>query len=224
MPPKFLMGRKRGMTQVFLPDGRCVPVTVLDAGPCPVVQVKTQQTDGYSALQIGFHPQRASRLSKPVVGHFKKANVPTHHYLREVRLKQDPEQKVGEQLGVDVFQVGDIVDVIGTNKGHGFQGVVTVWNFKGKRQTHGNMNQRGPGSIGMHSEPARTLKGKRMATRWGNERITVKIVEVVAIDPANNRMLLKGSVPGWRNGVLLVRAAKTPKPKPQKPKEEPKKK
>jgi large subunit ribosomal protein L3 len=180
-----------------------------------VVQVKTVATDGYSALQLGYSAQKAKRLSKPVVGHYKKAGVDTQHYLREVRLPSDPSEKVGDVLKADVFAVGEMVDVIGTSKGHGYQGVVTVWNFKGKRQTHGNMNQRGPGSIGMHSEPARTLKGKKMATRWGDERITVKNLEVMAVDAEKNQILVKGAVPGWRTGVLVVRAAKTPKRKAQ---------
>jgi large subunit ribosomal protein L3 len=206
--PKFLLGRKVGMTHVFKDDGAQVPVTVIQAGPCTVTQVKTVDVDGYMALQIAFDPCREKLLTKPVRGHLKKAGVPPHRFLREIRTDAPAEMKVGDQIKVDAFAAGDRVDVVGTVKGRGFQGVVSAHNFKGKRQTHGNMNQRGPGSIGMHSQPGMTLKGHRMATHWGDERATVRNLEVVEVDAEKNAILVRGAVPGSRHAFVVVRAAR----------------
>ncbi|MEW6743028.1 MAG: 50S ribosomal protein L3 [Planctomycetota bacterium] len=216
MAPKFLIGRKVGMSQIFTDSGQVVPITVVTAGPCPVVQVKTKETDGYSALQLAFEKRKPRRVRKPQLGHFEKAKVDPHHFLREVRLAEDPQESVGDVLTVGLFSKGDVVDVVGRNKGRGFQGVVRVYNFKAKRETHGNMNQRGPGAIGMHTEPARTLKGKKMPTHWGNERVTVKNLEVVEVDKEHNELWLRGGVPGPPGAFVVVRAAKTGKPRPVK--------
>lgn len=214
--PKFLLGRKVGMSQVFTETGVQLPVTVLRCGPCTIAQIKTVATDGYNAIQLAFEPAREKVLGKPRSGHFKKLGVAPHRYLRELRVDDGAAFKVGDALKADVFAVDDRIDVIGTVKGRGFQGVVRVHNFKGKRATHGNMNQRGPGSIGMHSQPGMTLKGHRMATHWGDERATVRNLRVVAVDLENDALVVHGSVPGNKGAFVMVRAASAyRKPKAQ---------
>lgn len=206
--PQFMMGRKIGMTQVFTPEGEQIPVTVIDAGPCVVSRVRTPEADGYHAVQLGFEPCREKVLGKPRAGHLKKAGLAAMRFLREVRLAEPTDLKVGDAIKADVFKAGDRVDVIGTVKGRGFQGVIRVHNFKGKRESHGNMNQHGPGSIGMHSNPGETLKGHRMATHWGDERATVRNLEVVSADPESNVLLIRGAVPGARHSFVMVRKAR----------------
>ena len=206
--PKFILGRKVGMTHIFTEAGVQIPVTVIQAGPCKVAQVKTAETDGYQALQLAYEPVREKVLTKPQNGHFKKAGIDAHRFLREVRLDEPSELEVGAEVKADVFEPGDRIDVVGTVKGRGFQGTIRVHNFKGKRQTHGNMNQRGPGAIGMHSQPGEVLKGQRMARHWGDERATVRNIEVVEVDAENNALLVRGAVPGARNSFVQVRAAR----------------
>lgn len=208
MALKYLLGRKVGMSHVYTEDGRQLPVTVIKAGPCIVAQVKTAERDGYLALQLAYEPCRAKVASKPRNGHLKKAGLDPHRFLREVRLTEPSDLAVGAQIKVDVFAPGDRIDVIGTVKGRGFQGTIRAHNFKGKRRTHGNMNQRGPGSIGMHSQPGQVLKGHRMATHWGDERATVRNLEVVGVDAENNALIVRGAVPGTRNSFVAVRAAR----------------
>ncbi len=205
--PKYMLGRKLGMTQSFDQDGNQVVVTIIEAGPCVVSQVKTLESDGYAALQLAFEPCREKILTKPQVGHFKKAGVAASRVLKEVRLPEASDLKVGETVKCDVFAVGEYVDVIGTVKGRGFQGVLRAHNFKGKRATHGNMNQRGPGSIGMHSQPGMVLKGHRMATHWGDERSTVRNLRVVAVDAESNELVIRGPVPGNRGSLVMIRKA-----------------
>jgi large subunit ribosomal protein L3 len=202
-----MLGRKLGMTQSFDQDGNQVVVTIIEAGPCVVSQVKTLESDGYAALQLAFEPCREKILTKPQVGHFKKAGVAASRVLKEVRLPEASDLKVGETVKCDVFAVGEFVDVIGTVKGRGFQGVLRAHNFKGKRATHGNMNQRGPGSIGMHSQPGMVLKGHRMATHWGDERSTVRNLRVVAVDAESNELVIRGPVPGNRGSLVMIRKA-----------------
>ena len=212
--PKFLLGRKVGMTQIHRGDeGDVVPVTVIATGPCVVSQVKTVETDGYLALQLAFEECREKVKTKPLNGHFKKHGVKTHRFLREVRLKEPTDLKVGDTIKCDVFTAGEKVDVIGTVKGRGFQGVMRVWNFGHKPEAHGNMNQRGPGSIGMHTRPGEVLKGHKMATHWGDERCTMRNLEVVDVDLEKNAMLVYGTVPGNRGDFVMVRAAKASRPK-----------
>jgi len=206
---KAILARKEGMSQVFDENGAMVPVTVLTAGPCVVTQVKSQDSDGYDALQMGFIDQKPQRLSKPQRVEAEKRGVPPKRVLREVRLPQPPEKTVGEVLQCDWFAPGDVVDVVGRCKGRGFQGGVRAWNFSGKRQTHGNMDQRGPGAIGMHQFPGRVLKGKKMPVRWGGERITSKNHWVVAVQPETNTLLVRGSIPGSRSDIVLVRTARS---------------
>lgn len=199
-----LIARKRGMTQVFGDDGNVIPVTVLEAGPCTVVQVKTQASDGYEALQIGFEPKKKN-VTKPMAGHFKKASVPASRVLREVRLKSAEGYQVGQALTADVFKPGELVDVSGVTKGRGFQGGVKRHGWSGGDATHGSMFHRAPGSIGASSDPSRVFPGHRLPGRMGADRRTVAHLEVVRVVPDQNLLLVKGAVPGATGGLVLVR-------------------
>ena len=203
-----LIGKKVGMTQLFQPDGSVQPATVLKAGPCVVAQVKTVETDGYAAVQLGLVEARPSKENKPTQGHFKKAGVPPTRVRREVTLAAggDP-LKAGDQVGVSIFADGERVDVIGTSRGKGFQGVVKRHHFAGGRASHGSMFHRAPGSIGASSFPSRVVKGMRMAGHMGDERRTVRNLKVLRVDAENNLLLVEGSVPGGPNSVVVIRKA-----------------
>jgi large subunit ribosomal protein L3 len=208
MAVQGIIAKKVGMTQVFAEDGQAVPVTVLKAGPCVVVQRRSKAKDGYSAVQLGLVEERAARhVSKPMQGHFKKAGLPPCRVLRELRLAETDEVKVGEQVSVALFAPGDAIHVTGTSKGKGFQGVVKRHHFRGGAATHGSMFHRAPGSIGASAFPSRTLKGMRAAGHMGSERVTVRNLEVVRVDAEHNLLVVKGAVPGGSNGYLLVRKA-----------------
>ncbi len=210
---KLLIGKKLGMSQVFDTTGVVTPVTVLEVGPCTVVQLKDEVTDGYRAAQIGFDPQKPQRVKKPQSGHYKKAGTGTFRVLREAPVADDSEISVGDEVAVaDVFEVGAYVDVIGTTKGRGFQGTVRRWGFSRGPESHGSKNVREPGSTGMHTYPGRVFKGKKMPGQMGNRRKTVKNIVVVQVDADRNRLLLRGAVPGPAGGYVCVRAAKTPPP------------
>lgn len=201
-----ILGTKVGMTQVFDETGEVVPVTVIEAGPCYVTQVKTEETDGYNAVQIGFGRIQEWRLKKPQRGHL--GNLPPLRHLREIRADDASEYEVGQQLDVGIFEAGQRVDVTGISKGRGFAGVVKRHGFRGGPKTHGQSDRhRAPGSIGATSTPGRVFKGMRMAGRMGNERVTVQNLQVVRVDPDRNLLLVKGSVPGRRGGLVLVRDA-----------------
>ncbi len=199
-----LIARKRGMTQVFGDDGNVISVTVLEAGPCTVVQVKTQASDGYEALQLGFEPKKKN-VTKPMAGHFKKANLPASRVLRELRLKTAEGYQVGQTLTADVFKPGELVDVSGVTKGQGFQGGVKRHGWSGGDATHGSMFHRAPGSIGASSDPSRVFPGHRLPGRMGAERRTTSHLEVVRVLPDQNLLLVKGAVPGATGGLVLVR-------------------
>jgi large subunit ribosomal protein L3 len=203
-----IIGRKVGMTQLFDADGSVHPATVLKAGPCVVSQVKTVETDGYAAVQIGFVDARPTKENKPTQGHFKKSGVPAMRVTREVQLKAggDP-VKAGDQIGVSIFADGERVDVIGTSRGKGFQGVVKRHHFKGGRATHGSMFHRAPGSIGASSYPSRVVKGMRMGGHMGADRVTVRNLKVLRVDAENNLLLLEGAVPGGPNTLVVIRKA-----------------
>jgi large subunit ribosomal protein L3 len=203
-----LIGKKVGMTQLFQPDGSVQPATVLKAGPCVVAQVKTVETDGYAAVQLGLVEARPSKENKPTQGHFKKAGVPPTRVRREVTLAAggDP-LKAGDQVGVSIFADGERVDVIGTSRGKGFQGVVKRHHFAGGRASHGSMFHRAPGSIGASSFPSRVVKGMRMAGHMGDDRVTVRNLKVLRVDAENNLLLVEGSVPGGPNSVVVIRKA-----------------
>lgn len=204
-----LIGKKIGMTQLFTADGSMVPVTVIETGPCVVVQKKETAKDGYNAIQVGFGAKKSQRVNKAEQGHMGKAGKGGFKILREFRLEDVSQYEVGQELKVgDLFKAGDRVDVAGTSKGRGFAGVIKRWGFAGFPATHGTHEYfRHGGSIGNRSYPGRVFKGKRMAGHWGNERISVQNLEVVAVRAEENLLLLKGSVPGAKRGVLLVRQA-----------------
>ena len=202
-----ILGRKLGMTQVWDEEDNVVPVTVIQAGPCVVSQVKSEATDGYDAVQIGFGDIKASRVNKPMKGHFAKAGVEPMRYLREVRVDNASDHKVGDVVSVADFEGVKNVDVTGTSKGKGFQGTIKRWNFACGPITHGSRNQRRPGSIGQCAYPARVRKGLHMAGHMGHERVTVKNLKLVRIDPEQNLMLVKGAVPGPKNALVQIRMA-----------------
>lgn len=198
------LGKKIGMTQIFREDGRVVPVTVIQAGPCVVTQVKTKETDGYEAVQLGFGDVK--RRNKPESGHLKDSRL--SRYLREVATDDTSEFEVGQAIGVDIFESGEKVDVIGTSKGRGFAGVMKRWNFGGGPRTHGQSDRaRAPGSIGGGTTPGKVYKGLKMGGHMGNRRITVKGLEIIEIDTERNLLLVKGGIPGATNSLVQIRRA-----------------
>ena len=208
-----LIGKKVGMTQLFAADGTVSPATVLKAGPCVVAQVKTAATDGYEAVQLGFVDARPSKENKPSAGHFKKAGVPATRVRRELTVKDGGDAaKPGDIVNVSIFADGERVDVIGTSRGKGFQGVVKRHHFKGGRMSHGSMFHRAPGSIGASSYPSRVVKGMRMGGHMGDARVTVRNLKVLRVDAENNLLLVEGSVPGGPNAILVIRKAIAAKP------------
>ena len=199
-----IMARKIGMTRLFADDGKVIPVTVLEAEPCPVVQIRTPERDGYSAVQIGYRSQKKQRLGKPILGHLEKAGAPPVSRLTEVPPPRE-EVKEGDSFTVGMFTPGEKVDVTGLSKGKGFQGVVKRHGFKGGDMTHGCKSKRVPGSIGQCANPGRVWKNKKMPGQTGNRKTTVKNQEIVRVDTEKNILVVKGAVPGARNGYLLVR-------------------
>ena len=208
-----LIGKKVGMTQLFTADGTVQPATVLKAGPCVVVQAKTVETDGYEAVQLGLVEAKPTKENKPSQGHFKKAGVPATRVRREMKLKAggDP-LKAGDQVNVSIFADGERVDVIGTSRGKGFQGVVKRHHFRGGGASHGSMHHRAPGSIGASSYPSRVVKGMRMGGHMGNAQVTVRNLKVIRVDADNNLLLVEGSVPGGPNAIVVIRKAIAAKP------------
>ena len=203
-----LLGKKIGMTQIFTERGDVAPVTVIEAGPCYVTQVKTEGHDGYTAVQIGFGDRKQNRTSLPLRGHFKKADVQPRHILRELRVEDTELYEPGQVFGVDIFKAGDMVDVSGTSKGRGFQGVVKRYNFRGGPKTRGQSDRwRAPGSIGASASPSKVFKGKRMPGRMGNKRVTVQNLAVVGVDAERNLLMVLGAVPGHKNGYVIIKRA-----------------
>ncbi len=202
-----LIGRKVGMTQIFSDRGEMVPVTVIKAGPCTVVQKRVRVKDGYDAVQVGFEPVVKKRgVSKPAAGHFKKAGVAPQRVLREVRGMAPDEYELGQELKADVFQVGEKVEVAGVSKGKGFQGGVRRHGFRGGADTHGSMFHRAPGSIGASSYPSRVFPGQHLPGHMGVDRVTVKNLAVVGVDPDRGLLLVKGAVPGAPRGIVMITA------------------
>jgi len=201
-----ILGRKLGMTQVFAADGRWLPVTVVEAGPCTVLQKKTAATDGYNALQLGFGVKKSHRVNKPLMGHFRKAGQGAFAHLRELAAENVDAFQVGDQVScAAVFKAGDIVDVTGTSKGKGFQGVIKRWNFAGGPGGHGSNFHRRPGSIGCSAWPSRVRKGMKMAGQMGNRRVTTQNLEIVEVRPEQNLILVKGALPGANQGLVVIR-------------------
>jgi large subunit ribosomal protein L3 len=203
---KALLGKKIGMTMIFK-DGHAVPVTVLKAGPCVVVQKKTVESDGYNSVQIGFEPVTEKHVTKPMRGHFKKANVSPLRHLKEIRTDDVASYQIGQTLDVSVFNEGDYVDISGKTKGKGFQGAVKRWNFGGHDKTHGTKFPR-HGSTGMHTEPAKVLKGMHMAGHMGDVNRTISNLKVVRVDKDNSLIAVKGAIPGARGTLIYISSAK----------------
>ncbi len=200
-----LIGKKLGMTRLFTEDGRWIDVTVLEAGPCIVVQRKTKETDGYDAVQLGYDDINEKRCNKPLRGHYKKAGVTPKRTLRELRVGEDSELGQGDEVKADIFTAGDRVDVSGKSKGKGFAGVIKRHGFSGGPGGHGSHLHRAPGSIGQSADPAKVYKGKKMPGRMGNHRVTVRNLEVVTVDSERNLLMVRGCVPGANGGVVMVK-------------------
>lgn len=201
-----LLGRKLGMTRIFAGDGAAVAVTVILAGPCAVTQVKTKETDGYNALQIGFEVAKEKHTTKPLQGHFKKAGTDLYRQIREIRLVEAPKEQCGDTLTVSMFNAGDIVKVTGKSVGKGFQGRMRRWNFAGSKDSHGcEKVHRNNGSIGNNTFPGHVFKGRKMAGHWGNETVTEEGLRIESVRPEDNVILVRGSVPGPKNGLVFVR-------------------
>ena len=205
---KGLMGKKLGMTGLFAPEGRVIPVTVIQAGPCVVTQVKTVASDGYDAVQLGFGSRKPKNTPLPLQGHYRRAGSEPLAVMCEFRAESGIELKLGDRVGVGVLEGTERVDVTGTTKGRGFAGTIKRHNFHRGPAAHGSKNIREPGSIGMHTKPGRTLKGKKLPGQYGNKQETKKNLAVVKIDPERNLLLVKGSVPGHRNGIVFIRASR----------------
>ena len=202
---KGLIGKKIGMTQIFDEAGNVIPVTVVEAGPCTVTQIKTVENDGYQAVQVGFGDVKVSRVNKSMKGHFDKADVAPKKTLKEFRLESIDGIEVGNILKADTFEVGEIVDVKGTSKGHGTAGAIKRWNFSRLRMTHGTgPNHRHAGSLGACSSPSRVFKGKKMAGHYGHETVTVQNLKIAKVDAENNLIAIKGAIPGPKGGIVVI--------------------
>lgn len=206
---KGIIGRKVGMTQIFSEEGKRIGVTVVEAGPCKVIQKKTEEKDSYCALQLGFLEKKTQRVNKPLQKHFEKSGGTAYYHLREFRVQEVDQYEVGQGVSVGIFKVGERVSVSGKSKGKGFAGVIKRYHFKGGAASHGSMFHRAPGSIGASAFPSRVFKGKKMPGHMGNKRVTIKNRQVVGIDEANNLLLLKGTVPGARNSILIIKGTVT---------------
>ena len=196
------------MTGVFTTEGRCVPATVIEAGPCVVTQIKSKDTDGYDALQLGFGGKRTSRVNKPLQGHFKKSGDQCFRFLKEFSVENPADYNIGQELTVEMFKVGERVDVVGTSKGRGFSGVIKRHGFHRGPMTHGSRNVRRPGSVGCSAWPAKIIKGKKMPGQYGNDRKTIRNLEIVDIRSEDNLILVKGAVPGAEAGLVSVNKLK----------------
>lgn len=200
---KGLMGKKLGMTQIFDEDGTVIPVTVIKAGPCSVVQKKTEEQDGYKAVQLGFEEEKKNKVNKPLKGHFDKSNVEYKRYLAEFKMESHDDLNIGDDLTVEQFEKGDLIDVTGTTKGKGFAGSIKRHNQATGPMTHGSRYHRGPGSLGAIA-PARVFKGQTLPGRMGGTQVTVQKLEIVKVDPDKNLLLVKGAVPGPKNGLVKI--------------------
>ena len=202
---KAIIGKKLGTTQIFSADGKVIPVTVVEAGPCPVVQIKTVEHDGYQAIKLGFDEVKEASLNKPEAGQFKKAGVACQRVLKEFRVCDISSYEVGKSITVDTFKDGDKVDVVGQTKGHGFSGVIKRWNQHRLKMTHGvGPVHREVGSMGANSSPSRVFKNKHMPGQYGNERVTIQNLEIVKVDTQRNALLIKGAIPGPTGGIVMI--------------------
>jgi len=204
---KGLIGKKLGMTSLFTPEGQYVPVTVIQLGPCVVTQVKSENTDGYNAIQLGFGTKKSSRINKPLEGHYKKSGG-EYVVVREVPVDSAADYEIGQTVALDLFEIGEKVDVVGTTKGRGFSGVTKRHGFHLGRKTHGSKSYRIPGSVGCSAWPAKIIRGKKMPGHYGNHRKTIRNLEIVDIRPDQNLVLIKGAVPGHRDALVMVNKLK----------------
>ena len=206
---KAIIGKKLGMTQVFTPEGLVIPVTVVEAGPCPVVQVKNDEKDGYNAVVVAFEKQKAQRVNKPRTGAFKKAGVETYKMVKELKLEDSSSYNLGQEIKADIFSEGDKVDVSGTTRGRGFTGVIQRWNQHRLKMTHGTGPvHREVGSMSANSTPSRVFKNKNMPGHYGVERVTIQNLDIVKVDPSRNILLVKGCIPGPKGSIVTIREAK----------------
>lgn len=206
--PIGLIGKKIEMSQVFDSEGgEVIPVTIIEAGPCVIVQKKTRAKEGYDSLQLGFEDIKESKINKPLAGHFKNAKVKFKRYLKEFRVSDIDNYEIGQELRVDIFKEGDYVDISGLSKGKGFTGVIKRYGWKGGKASHGSMFHRAPGSLGQSTHPARVHKGHGLPGRMGQEKVTVQNLQVIKVDLKNNRLFVKGAVPGKRGGQLIIKKA-----------------
>ncbi len=202
-----ILGRKVGMTRLFGEGGVAIPVTVIEAGPCYIVQVKSKEKDGYEAIQLGFGQKRESVLNKPTRERFKKANCPPLRTLKEFKVDDIGKYKTGEKISADIFELGEKVDIVGISKGKGFAGVVKRWGFKGGKATHGAETHRASGSIGASSDPSRVFKNMPMAGRMGGGRVTIQNLKILKVDAERNILVVEGSIPGPTNGFVMIKKA-----------------
>lgn len=202
---KAIVGIKLGMSQIFAEDGRCIPVTVISAGPCPVVQKKTIERDGYEAIQVAYMEEKKSQINKPMQGHFKASGVAPSRYLKEFRLSNCADYEIGSVIKCDVFAQGEHVDVTGTSRGRGFTGTVQRWNTAIGPKAHGSGYHRGVGSMGSNSDPSRVFKNKHMPGHYGSEQVTIQNLEVAKIDVERNLILVKGGIPGPKGSLVIVK-------------------
>lgn len=203
---KAILGKKLGMSQIFTNTGLVIPVTVVEAGPCYVSQKKTVENDGYQAVQLAFVDVKPSRISKPEMGHLKKANIAPKKYLKEFDI-DGSNLEIGAEIKCDVFSVGDVVDVTGTTKGRGFTGTIQRWNHSRGPMTHGSGYHRGVGSMGSSADPSHVFKNKKMAGQYGNERVTIQNLEIAKVDADRNLLLIKGAIPGAKGSLVFVKSA-----------------
>jgi len=210
---KVILGKKLGMTQIFTPDGKMIPVTVVEAGHGVVLQNKTIENDGYNAVQLGYGAVKDKKVTSPMKGHFDKAGVKPVRFIREVRLSGPSEYIVGQEIGVDVFAAGDVIDVTGTAKGKGFAGVIKRWNFRRGPMAHGSKSHREPGSMGprMSGGGGRVFKGKKLPGRMGGQKVTVQRLTIVRVDLERNLILIKGGIPGPKNNFMMIKSTVKPK-------------
>ena len=203
-----LIGRTLGMTHLFSKDGKAIPITVIEAGPCSVVQVKSKEKEGYGALQLGFLPKKTEKVNKPLKGHLKKSCTSGFYFLKEFRVDDTSSYQPGQEINLEIFQSGQMVTITGTSKGKGFAGVMKRWGFKGGPASHGSGVHRSPGSIGCSAYPARVLKGKKIPGHLGAATVTVENLEIVDLRPEENLLFLKGSVPGGKNNMVIIKPSK----------------
>ena len=203
-----LIGRKLGMAQVFSATGEVIPVTVIEAGPCAITQIKNNEKEGYCALQLGFLPKKESKVTKPLQGHFKKSGTGSFRFLKEFRVEDVESYQTGQELNVEIFEVGQKVAITGVSKGKGFAGVVKRWNFSGGPASHGSTTHRAPGSIGCSAYPARVFKGRKMPGHYGSATVTVDNLEIVDRQADKNLLFVKGAVPGGKNGMVIIKFSK----------------